>query len=98
MSKDSIDSNQDSYHISKEMVEVRQAYCDSIFGSWKEGDAALFPVRGSDYLETKKKIHATSPVLRLIRLDLYSDPKVKTHVFPQLRSTLAVRCGNTERR
>jgi len=38
------------------MEEVRVAYKETQFGTWEEGNASLFWVRGPDYTDDREKI------------------------------------------
>jgi len=70
-----------------EQDELR-AHKDTVFGSWEEGDATLFYVRGPEYTDDREKVQATGPVFRLVHLDLFQGPNVELNVFPRLRHTL----------
>jgi len=68
--------------------EPHRARKENKFGTWEEGDATLFWVRGPTYQEDLEKIPATGPVMKLVHLDLYQGPKEQLHVFPKMRETL----------
>jgi len=70
------------------MEEVRVAYKETQFGTWEEGNASLFWVRGPDYTDDREKIQAGGPVFRLVHLDLFQGPYVENHVFPKVRDSL----------
>jgi len=76
-----------------EEPESLRAYKETSFGSWEEGDASLFWVRGPDYTDDREKVQATGPVFRLIHLDLFQGPYEELNVFPKMRHGLPDNVG-----
>eukprot|EP01124_Arcella_intermedia_P019037 TRINITY_DN26167_c0_g1_i1.p1 TRINITY_DN26167_c0_g1~~TRINITY_DN26167_c0_g1_i1.p1 ORF type:complete len:272 (-),score=58.95 TRINITY_DN26167_c0_g1_i1:81-896(-) len=76
-----------------------KAKLDKPFGTWEEGDASLYWVRGASYEEDNEKIPATGPVFRLVHLDLFQGPKEELHIFPRVRHLMIPNMGleNKER-
>jgi len=70
------------------MEQANRATKETAFGSWEEGDASLFWVRGPDYADDREKIQASGPLFRLVHLDLFQGPNVEINVFPKFRHTL----------
>jgi len=71
-----------------ERREPLKARRETKYGTWEEGDATLFYIRGPTFKEDAEKVPATPAVMRLVHLDLFQGPKPQEHVFPLLRNTL----------
>jgi len=69
-------------------TQAHKAYKETRYGTWEEGFADLFWVRGPEYADDREKIQATGPVLRLVQLDLFQGPNTELHVFPKIRDSI----------
>jgi len=82
-----------------EKKEPTHAYRETNYGSWCEGNASLFWLRGSNFKEDGEKVPSAGPVMRLVHLDLFHSQKEELHIFPRVRHNLPPDVGvlNSER-